>query len=207
MRYATGYRNHMVSHVDSDSGVDAAYAYDALGRRIQHVVDDGGPETTRYFYSEWRVTEEQDENNATAWGLLSGVYLLEGNLAKAHKAAEKAAKLAPDNYEAQVALGRILLAQNRPKAARSVLELALKQGKQRGSWEALFLLGRAMVLTENGPEARQCRHLIDNRPGNDNPLHARLRVEQSRALDVVVTPPDGGKSCREHPIPGSAFCD
>ncbi len=41
------------------------YRYDALGRRIEKVVDDGAVQTTRFYYSGWQVVEEQDGVDVT----------------------------------------------------------------------------------------------------------------------------------------------
>ncbi|MCG8405183.1 MAG: DUF6531 domain-containing protein [Phycisphaerales bacterium] len=61
------YRNQMVQHVGLDIGVTSIYAYDALGRRIERVVNaTGTPQTTRYFYDGWQVSEEQDATIPTA---------------------------------------------------------------------------------------------------------------------------------------------
>ena len=60
------YRNQMVEHTESLSGVTTTYAYDALGRRVEKVVDVfGTPRTTRYFYNGNQVFEEQDESGTT----------------------------------------------------------------------------------------------------------------------------------------------
>jgi len=59
------YRNQMVRYVDP-SGVETQYRYDALGRRIEKIVDvTGTPQTTRFVYDGWRVVEETDELNNT----------------------------------------------------------------------------------------------------------------------------------------------
>ena len=75
--FSYDYRNRMVSDTDTSTGITTNYAYDALGRRIERVVDAGGasPETTRYFYSGFQVCEEQDENNATLATYVYGRYL------------------------------------------------------------------------------------------------------------------------------------
>lgn len=47
---AYDYRNQMVGYVDPSTGVMAAYAYDALGRRISKIVDLGPSHVEpRYF--------------------------------------------------------------------------------------------------------------------------------------------------------------
>lgn len=68
------YRSQFVQHTD-DAGVISQYGYDALGRRIERVVDDGAAETTRYFYYDWRVCEEQDENGTTQATYAYGLYV------------------------------------------------------------------------------------------------------------------------------------
>jgi YD repeat-containing protein len=63
---AYDYRNQMVGFTDTASGQTHTYAYDALGRRIEKVVDaDGTPQTTRYLYDGWHVIEEQDGDGNT----------------------------------------------------------------------------------------------------------------------------------------------
>ncbi|MEM7395854.1 MAG: RHS repeat-associated core domain-containing protein, partial [Verrucomicrobiota bacterium] len=69
------YRNRMVLHSNQASATVTSYAYDALGRRIQKVVDDGTPETTRFFHQAWQVVEEQDENGATLATYVYGRYI------------------------------------------------------------------------------------------------------------------------------------
>ncbi|CAM2068617.1 Ig-like domain-containing protein [Sulfidibacter corallicola] len=56
------YADRMTGYVGSD-GMTATYTYDALGRRVARVVDDGGSETTRYYYDGIRVIEERDGQN------------------------------------------------------------------------------------------------------------------------------------------------
>lgn len=62
---AYDYRNQMVLFIDSNTSTATTYAYDALGRRIEKTVDDGAPETTLYFYTDWQVCEEQDGTGIT----------------------------------------------------------------------------------------------------------------------------------------------
>ena len=68
------YRNQMVQYTDTPGGVTTTYAYDALGRRVERIVDDGTPETTRYFYDGWQVVEEQDNAQSTPNTLATYVY-------------------------------------------------------------------------------------------------------------------------------------
>ncbi len=72
---AYDYRNRMVIHIDLAAGIAATYAYDALGRRIEKVVDDGTPQTTRYFYNGWRAIEEQDAVGITQATYVYGLYI------------------------------------------------------------------------------------------------------------------------------------
>ncbi|HKQ46551.1 MAG TPA: hypothetical protein VJZ71_00600 [Phycisphaerae bacterium] len=63
------YRNRMVRHSNLVTGEVATYAYDALGRRIQKVVN--GIETN-YIHDGWQVIEERDGGGVTTqtnvWG-------------------------------------------------------------------------------------------------------------------------------------------
>jgi RHS repeat-associated protein len=70
------YRNQMVQFTDG-AGVMTAYRYDALGRRIEKVVDAGGAgETvTRFYYDGDRVVEEQDSAGATLATYVYGNYI------------------------------------------------------------------------------------------------------------------------------------
>ncbi|MCH8146992.1 MAG: hypothetical protein IH987_03235, partial [Planctomycetes bacterium] len=72
---AYDYRNQMISHINTATLVATTYAYDALGRRIQRVVNDGAAETTRYFYTDWRVCEEQDVSSSTLATYVIGRYI------------------------------------------------------------------------------------------------------------------------------------
>jgi RHS repeat-associated protein len=72
---AYDYRNQMVRYRELGSGVTTTYTYDALGRRIGKVVDDGTPETTRFFYDRWREIEEQDGTGTTRATYVYGIYL------------------------------------------------------------------------------------------------------------------------------------
>ena len=59
------YRRRLVEVQDAATGQRHTYAYDALGRRIQKVVDaDGTPVTTRYYYRGARVVEERNGADA-----------------------------------------------------------------------------------------------------------------------------------------------
>lgn len=117
-----------------------------------------------------------DEANAQAHSRLSGILLQEGALDAALKSSERACELAPDDIEARVAMGRILLALERPKAAQDELEKALKLGS---SWEAEFLLGRALLGTGDPTGGgRRLQTALDKRP-DDLDLHleaARLAI-------------------------------
>lgn len=71
---AYDYRNRMVRH--TRGGIQTDYAYDALSRRIEKVVDaTGTPQTTRYLYDGWRVIEEQDAGGATLATYVYGLYV------------------------------------------------------------------------------------------------------------------------------------
>lgn len=119
---------------------------------------------------------ELDAQNALAHSRLSGILLQEGALDPALKASERACELAPDDIEARVAMGRILLALERPKAAQDELEKALKLGS---SWEAEFLLGRALLGAGDAVQGgRRLQTALDKRP-DDLELHleaARLAI-------------------------------
>jgi RHS repeat-associated protein len=69
------YRGHVVEVNDSSTGQIHTYAYDALGRRIEKVVDsDGSPEITRFFYGCPHVIEEQDASGSTLATYVYGNY-------------------------------------------------------------------------------------------------------------------------------------
>lgn len=68
------YRNLLVRHGDTATGIRTDYAYDALGRRIQKIVDvTGTPVTTRFFYDGLFVVEEQHGLGATTATYVKGV--------------------------------------------------------------------------------------------------------------------------------------
>lgn len=74
--FSYDYRNRLVEVTDAATGQRHVYRYDALGRRIARVVDaDGAAAETRYFYSGWRVCEEQDAAGVTQATYVYGVYL------------------------------------------------------------------------------------------------------------------------------------
>ncbi|MHC4414366.1 MAG: RHS repeat domain-containing protein [Planctomycetota bacterium] len=66
------YRNQMVEYIDPSTGVTAHYTYDALGRRIESVVN---AQTTRYFYDGRRVCEEQDGLGMPEATYVYGLYI------------------------------------------------------------------------------------------------------------------------------------
>jgi RHS repeat-associated protein len=70
------YRNQMVKVTDVNTGKVHTYSYDAMGRRIQKVIDSSGtPQTTRYFYAGRRVIEEQDGSGVTQATYVYGNYI------------------------------------------------------------------------------------------------------------------------------------
>ncbi|MGE0711931.1 MAG: tetratricopeptide repeat protein [Planctomycetota bacterium] len=88
-----------------------------------------------------------DGKNVLAHSRLSELYLEDKDLDKALKHAQEAANQDPENYEARLAVGRILLAYKRPHNARQELE---KAKKLRDTWEVGYLLGRSEVETGAG---------------------------------------------------------
>ncbi len=140
---------------------------------------------------------ELDGQSARAHSRLSGILLAEGSLDAALKASERACELAPDDLEARVAMGRILLALDRPKAAQEELEKASKLG---ASWEAEFLLGRAQLATGDAQSGgRRLTAALDKRP-DDLELHleaARLAIGANQGvlaascLQRVISKHDG----------------
>jgi len=60
----------------SDSAVVGQYQYDAMGRRVQKVADpNGSPTTTRYFYDNFRILEDQDGVGTTLATYVYGNYI------------------------------------------------------------------------------------------------------------------------------------
>jgi RHS repeat-associated protein len=60
----------------SDAAVVGQYQYDALGRRVQKIANPAGsPVTTRYFYDDARILEEQDGLGATQATYVYGNYV------------------------------------------------------------------------------------------------------------------------------------
>lgn len=120
---------------------------------------------------------ELKEDDAQAHARLARIYHDEGDLPKAETEARRACELAADDIPARVALGRILLAQGQPPAAQEELEKALRLGP---SWEAEFLLGRALLEQKDVQSGtRRLQTALDKRP-DDLPLHleaARLSIE------------------------------
>jgi YD repeat-containing protein len=67
------YRNRLVRHLDTATGIETHYTYDAMSRRIGKVVDvTGTPRETRYFYEGRDVIEEQDGAGVTAATYVKG---------------------------------------------------------------------------------------------------------------------------------------
>ncbi len=70
------YHDQVISYIDFGTNVTASYAYDTFGRRIEKTVADGNTqETTRYFYTGWRVCEEQDGAGTTQATYVYGRYI------------------------------------------------------------------------------------------------------------------------------------
>lgn len=60
----------------SDSAGVGQYQYDALGRRVEKVANSAGtPSTTRYFYDDARIIEEQNATSATQATYVYGNYI------------------------------------------------------------------------------------------------------------------------------------
>lgn len=128
---------------------------------------------------------ELEEQNPLAHSRLSAILLDEGALDAALKASERACQLAPDDLDSRLSMGRVLLALDRPKAAQEELEKALRTG---ASWEAEFLLGRALLVTGDAQGgARRMVSALDKR-ADDLPLHleaARLAIEANAGMAAV----------------------
>ncbi len=61
---------------NSDSAVVGQYVYDALSRRVQKIATPAGsPATTRYYYDDARIVEEQDGLNVTQATYVYGKYV------------------------------------------------------------------------------------------------------------------------------------
>ena len=73
------YLNQMVEYTVNATNQRHTYAYDALGRRIERVVDaDGvasGPTETRYFYHGWQVIEQHSGASTTLSTYIYGLYI------------------------------------------------------------------------------------------------------------------------------------
>ena len=62
-QYIYNYKNQLVQII-TGTGINTAYKYDVIGRRLEKIVEDpNGADTTRYVHNGWRVIEERDENN------------------------------------------------------------------------------------------------------------------------------------------------
>jgi RHS repeat-associated protein len=74
--YTYDYRNMMVGFED-EGGIVSEYRYDALGRRIEKVVDaEGTAVTTRYLHnSRWQVIEERNGSNAVQTTYIHGAWI------------------------------------------------------------------------------------------------------------------------------------
>jgi RHS repeat-associated protein len=75
--YAYDEENRLVAVTrNSDSVVVGQYQYDALSRRVQKIANTSGtPTTTRYFYDDARIIEEQDPSGATQATYVYGNYV------------------------------------------------------------------------------------------------------------------------------------
>lgn len=83
---------------------------------------------------------------------LSRVCLELEDSAGALQHARKSAQIAPEDSDAQLALGRILLSNGKPLNARKALEKAqrLRKGaKNKDDWEVDFLLGKSLTQTKD----------------------------------------------------------
>jgi RHS repeat-associated protein len=75
--YAYDEENRVISTTrNSDSAIVGQYLYDAFGRRVQKIANPAGsPTTTRYFYDDYRIIEEQDGGGATQATYVYGSYV------------------------------------------------------------------------------------------------------------------------------------
>jgi RHS repeat-associated protein len=73
--FAYDYKNRLVSVTNTALGLVAAYAYDALDRRIQKTITPSGssPVTNVFFYCDWQEIEEGDGTGQTAATYIYGV--------------------------------------------------------------------------------------------------------------------------------------
>ncbi len=92
-----------------------------------------------------------DADRADVHSRLSRVCLELKDPGGALKHARLAAKIAPEDSDAQLALGRILLSNGKPLNARKALEKAqrLRGGSEEDSWEVDYLLGKSQSLTKD----------------------------------------------------------
>lgn len=97
--------------------------------------------------------------------------------------ARLAAKIAPDDSDAQLALGRILLENNKPRNARPALEKAQRlrkgSGDDKDGWEIDYLLGKSQLLTK---ESKGARAMVGALKGREQE-HPEL-VEETARLAV-----------------------
>jgi len=91
-----------------------------------------------------------DADRADVHSRMSRVCLELKDPGAALKHARLAAKIAPEDSDAQLALGRILLSNGKPLNARTALEKAqrLRKGSDKDSWEVDYLLGKSQSLTK-----------------------------------------------------------
>lgn len=75
--YAYDEENRLIAATrNSDSVVVGQYQYDALSRRVQKIANSAGtPATTRYFYDDARIIEEQDTSGTTQATYVYGNYV------------------------------------------------------------------------------------------------------------------------------------
>jgi tetratricopeptide (TPR) repeat protein len=107
-----------------------------------------------------------EPQNALAHSRLSEVFLREESMEKALEHAQAAAKHDPENFEARLAVGRILLAYGRPHNARKELEKAIKL---HDTWEAGYLLGKSELLTDKGGSSlRRIRDALKKAPSAES---------------------------------------
>jgi RHS repeat-associated protein len=76
-RYAYDEENRLTAvQRKSDSAIVGQYQYDALSRRVQKVANPAAtPTTTRYFYDDARIVEEQNTSGATQATYVYGSYI------------------------------------------------------------------------------------------------------------------------------------